>query len=166
MRKQNDRCVYRHRRLDNNSIFYIGMRTIKRAHQVHKRNVHWKRIVDKTIFNVEILSENLTWEGACELEIFLIQEYGRNNLCNMTDGGDGSKGCIPSINTKIKISNYHTGIPKTDSAKLKISLAKSGIYELNNNPNSKKVINTITNEIYNTLKEASIFEEIKYSTFK
>ena len=39
--------------------------------------MNWNRIDNKIDYVVEILSKNLTWEDACELESLLIVEYGR-----------------------------------------------------------------------------------------
>lgn len=72
--------VYRHRRLDTNDVFYIGIGDNKRAYNKNARSVYWKRIVKKHGYNVEILVTDLSREDACELEILLIQEYGRKDL--------------------------------------------------------------------------------------
>lgn len=92
--------VYRHRRLDTSEIFYVGISGVigdSRANTKHSRNNFWKNIVAKSEYIVEILFERLSHEDACELEIFLISEYGRRDLgkgslCNLTDGGEGSTG--------------------------------------------------------------------------
>jgi hypothetical protein len=80
------KLVYRHRRLDNNKVFYIGIGNEKRPYS-KKRNKHWQNVVNKTDYVVEIISENLSLEDACELEMFLISEYGVKNLTNITCGG-------------------------------------------------------------------------------
>ena len=98
--------VYRHRRLDTNQVFYVGIGKLeKRAYSNDGRNYHWKNIAKVTKYDVEMLSTNISWEEACELESFLIQEYGRKdlglgNLANMTDGGDGSIGRVIKESTK------------------------------------------------------------------
>lgn len=92
--------LYRHIRLDKNEPFYIGIgsdENYKRAYQKESRNKHWKNIVAKTLYEVEILLDNLTWEEACKKEIEFIALYGRNDLkqgslVNMTNGGDGCVG--------------------------------------------------------------------------
>lgn len=105
--------VYRHRRLDNNSIFYIGIGLKKeRAYQKRSRNKHWHNIVNKIDYNVEIICEDIEYEDAKELEILLIKMYGRKDLdlgllCNNTDGGDGNVNM--SEETKEKISNSLKG---------------------------------------------------------
>jgi hypothetical protein len=105
--------VYRHRRSDNNSIFYIGIGLKKeRAYQKRSRNKHWHNIVNKIDYNVEIICEDIEYEDAKELEILLIKMYGRKDLglgllCNNTDGGDGNVNM--SEETKEKISNSLKG---------------------------------------------------------
>lgn len=90
--------VYAHYRKSDNEIFYIGIgETIRRAYTKKGRNLHWNRIVKIHNFEVEVLCEGLTWEQACEAEIFLITFYGRDGkgtgpLSNQTDGGDGMLG--------------------------------------------------------------------------
>lgn len=171
MRKQNNKCVYRHRRLDTNEIFYIGMGSEKRANSLKGHNRLWNRIVNKTDYVVEILSKNLTWEDACELESFLILEYGRidnktGKLCNFTNGGDGSVGIVRSQKTRNLLSEIFKGRKFSDDTILKMKKAKENKYYLNDNPNSKKVINIETGEIFNTLKEAALSINMNYGSFK
>jgi hypothetical protein len=89
------KVVYRHRRLDTGDIFYIGIGDKKRAYNKKARSIYWKNIVNKCGYTVEIIAEDLAKEDAIELEIFLIQLYGRKDLrlgtlVNLTDGGDGN----------------------------------------------------------------------------
>lgn len=105
---KNNICVYCHRRLDNNKIFYIGIGYKHRSEDKNNRNKYWNNIVNKSEYSVEILRENLSWEEACELEIFLISLYGRKDLntgclCNLTDGGEGSYGRKISEETRKKL---------------------------------------------------------------
>ena len=52
--------VYRHIRLDKNEPFYIGIgKEIKRAYDKRRGN-HWKSIIKKTEYRVDILFDNLT----------------------------------------------------------------------------------------------------------
>lgn len=87
--------LYQHIRLDTEEVFYVGIgKTEKRAYSYHSRNKHWKSIVDKVDYKVEILEEGLTWQEACNKEITLIAEIGRKDLnlgtlVNMTEGGEG-----------------------------------------------------------------------------
>lgn len=88
--------VYRHIRLDKNLPFYIGIGVSKkRAYQTHNRNEHWKNIVNKTPYEVEIIFDDLTNEEAQEKEKEFIALYGREKgglLCNRTDGGEWTQG--------------------------------------------------------------------------
>ncbi len=113
--------LYKHIRLDNNEPFYIGIGEdsiknqgkYKRANSKN-RNKFWKNIVNKTLYKVEILFENLTWEEACFKEIELIKLYGRRDLgtgilCNLTDGGEGIIGFKYSEKIKQKMSKNQIG---------------------------------------------------------
>jgi hypothetical protein len=125
--------VYRHRRLDDNSIFYIGIGVDeKRAFQLRSRNQLWKNIVLKTDYKVEIIAENIDYDKAKELEIFLISIYGRRDLkngilCNMTGGGDGNTNMSDEL--KNKISNSLKGIKQSEETKLKRSNALKKVWE-------------------------------------
>ena len=158
--------VYRHRRLDTNEVFYVGIgKTEKRAYNKNKRSKFWKKITNKTDYSVEIIAEVDTWEDACELEQFLIQEYGRKNLgtgplVNMTDGGDGSVGLKHSEEAKQKISEGNKGLKHSEEAKLKMSIAKKG----KKSPNAKKVICTKTGKIWESLKDCTIENNLNYTT--
>jgi hypothetical protein len=136
--------VYRHRRLDTNEIFYIGIgKEIKRAYSKAKRNPLWKSIINKTNYEVEILYNNISTEDAKELEIFLISLYGRRDLglgplSNMTDGGDGiinlakgiwNKGISPSKETLEKQRLKKLGVkrkPHSDETKEKMRIKALG----------------------------------------
>lgn len=104
----NQHYIYRHRRLDNFSIFYVGKGTIKnykRAYIKDKRSQFWKNIVSKYGYEVEILIDNLNGDDANELEEFLISIYGRKDLkegslVNLTNGGEGVKGIIQTEEVK------------------------------------------------------------------
>lgn len=124
--------VYRHRRVDTNEVFYIGIgRFQKRAFCEHKRNRHWKNVVNQTDYIVEILTTCKTWDDACELEQLLIQEYGRRDLgtgclVNMTDGGEGSIGMVFTKSHRDKISKSLTGVKKDDVFRKKVSDGLTG----------------------------------------
>ena len=165
--------MYRHRRLDTNEIFYIGIGNIKRAYNTYNRNIVWKRIVNKTNYQVEIIVENLDWETACELEQLLILEYGRRNLktgplCNMTDGGEGTLGIKHTVERNMAIAKRQRERVISEETRLKIrNTLKNGKSSwIGNVHNNKKVIDTITGIIYKSIKEVSILFEIKYTTLK
>jgi len=107
--------VYAHYRKTDNEIFYIGIgKTEKRAYSKFGRNKYWHNVVNKHDYVIEILCTDLTWEQACDAEIFLIKFYGRRDfkngpLINMTDGGEGMLGYIPtkeSIEKRVANTDY------------------------------------------------------------
>lgn len=83
--------VYLHKKKETNEVFYVGIgRDEKRAYSKHGRNIHWKSIVSKYDFDVEITHKNICWEEACKIEIYLISFYRLLfKLSNVTDGGEG-----------------------------------------------------------------------------
>lgn len=156
--------VYRHRRMSDNKVFYIGIsnKNGRRSNSIHRRNPLWNNIKNKHGFYSEILIENISQEEAFELEMFLISLYGRidNNtgiLCNMTDGGEGSFGIkrIHSEETKLKMSKSAQGRIMKESSK-----------KLLEDHFSKEVIDTSTNITYKSAKIAALKNNIKYSTLK
>lgn len=119
--------VYRHRRLDDFSVFYIGIgNSIRRSLSKYMRNNYWVNLVDKYGYTVEIIAKCDTRDDACELEVFLIEEYGRKDLgngrlCNMTDGGDGNNGIIRSEEEKDRLRILRKDAKFTDEHISKIS---------------------------------------------
>ncbi len=151
--------TYRHRRLDTNEVFYVGIATkgekthrsirkiYERAYAKTNRNNFWKNIINHVEYEVEIIAESNDYEKMKELEIFLISIYGRRDLgtgilCNLTNGGDGSVGWTPSQKQKDN-------------------------FKLGKNPMAKKVLNIITGEIFSSAKEAhkNIEHTIKQRSF-
>lgn len=128
--------VYRHRRLDDNSIFYVGIGINEsRSFSKRNRNKHWKNITNKTKYSIELILEDLSWEDACELEILLIELYGRNDLglgklVNMTNGGDGNNNIIVTEEARLKMSKnngkYWLGKSHSEETKQKISKNRKG----------------------------------------
>lgn len=124
--------VYKHMRLDNNDVFYIGIGVRYNRVNSHKsRNVLWKNIVNKYGMVSEIIEDNLTWDEACSREKFWINYYGRKNndtgnLSNMTDGGEGTYGRVLTNETKNKIKNSHLGKKLSEEHKMKISEGNKG----------------------------------------
>lgn len=116
--------VYLHRRVLDNSVFYVGKGKDKRAWSKQGRSEYWKRIVNKHGYIVHIVQSNLPNKIALEYEIEMIRHYGRQNLCNMTDGGEGIAN--PSLETRRKLSIAHLGKPKTPEAIQKTRLAHIG----------------------------------------
>ncbi len=153
--------VYAHKRLDKNEYFYIGVQldsTNKYGYRPYVKSGKsklWNNIVNKTNYEVIIIKDNLSNQDALNLEIDLIKLYGRLNeksgiLVNLTNGGEGITGFKHSEDTKTKMRNSAKlrGISKETHMKIAES-RKGKIY------NNKKVINTKTLEVYNSVKELS-----------
>ena len=119
--------VYKHNRLDTDEVFYIGIgSTESRMSSKKSRNKYWHNIVKKHGMSIEIIEENLTWDEACDREKYWIAYYGRDKLCNMTDGGEGSCGKIVSEDTKRKISKSKIGKKLSEEHIKKISEGNKG----------------------------------------
>ncbi len=146
--------VYRHRRLDTNEVFYVGIGLKEyRAYNKHNRKKHWHNIVDKCGYIVEIVAKDLDYEDAKELEMLLIETYGRrlNNtgpLVNITEGGEGTKGMFfkHTPETIAKMSQSRIGHNVSKETRLKISA---------NHGRSRIVINVATGEEFKSCAEAA-----------
>lgn len=124
--------VYRHIRLDKNEPFYIGIGSnndYKRAYFSKKRNNLWHKIVSISLYEVEIILDNLTWDEACNKEKEFIKLYGRKNLntgilSNLTDGGEGAYGLKFSDESKNKMSiSQKNKKPINEETRLKMQIA-------------------------------------------
>jgi hypothetical protein len=85
----NNFYVYNHVRLDTNEIFYVGKGKGRRAYQKTGRNSHWRNIVNKVGFKVNILVSNLLDKDALEIERLFQISYEKEgiNLCNKCECG-------------------------------------------------------------------------------
>ncbi len=116
--------LYRHIRLDTGEPFYIGIGTkeyvnsknsYRRAFTKTRNNKIWKSVVEKTEYEVEILLESDYYEFIKQKEIEFIALHGRKNiktgtLVNLTDGGEGNLGWIPSEETRALWSSQRKGL--------------------------------------------------------
>jgi hypothetical protein len=124
--------IYKHIRKDTNKVFYVGIGKNKnRKNSKYSRNEHWHSITKKTNFYSEIIEDNLTWDLACEREIFWIKFYGRadlneGNLVNKTNGGEGVVGRIMSEEQKEKLRNIRKGKKTSDETKEKLRIKQQG----------------------------------------
>lgn len=113
--------VYLHKKKNNDEVFYIGIGLNEdRAYSSKGRNIHWERVVNKYGYNVEIVESDIDWETACELEKYLIKKYGRDNLTNMTDGGEGLVNPSEEVRKKLRY-------PKTEEHKQKLREYQIGV---------------------------------------
>jgi len=184
--ESNKSYLYRHTKLGTSEVFYIGIGqapNYKRAYDKTNRSKWWKSLTNKYGFEVEILSHNLSWDEACELEKILVTYYGRidkkeGTLVNMTDGGEGRLGFEHTEEWKKTLSESMKGKPKSIESREKLSKSRKGMvfteeHKLNlsksrigNNNNSKKIIDTVTLEIFISLREAAKSIKRDESTFR
>lgn len=79
----NNYYVYIHRKLSDNSIFYVGKGCNGRCRSTNGRNVFWwKIVIEECGFTPSIYRSNLTEEEAFRVESSLINELGIENLSN------------------------------------------------------------------------------------
>lgn len=116
--------VYRHIRLDKNEPFYIGIGTDKsysRARSILKRSNLWNKIAAKTEYEIEIIFEHDDYSVIKEKEKEFIALYGRmdiekGSLANLTDGGEGTLGYIPSLEKRLNQSIRQKGVKRPEHA--------------------------------------------------
>jgi len=170
-----------------------SQKNYKRAYQTtkSKRSDLWHKIVNKHGLIVEVLYENISKENAFSIEIDLISKYGRIDLgngilCNMTGGGDGCTGIKNRVSgmkgKKMPIESYDrtrkylTGRIISEETKQKMSLAKKGkkhskehiekikIGISKSNYKGRIIVNTKSNQEFNSISKAAIFYGISIST--
>lgn len=165
----NNICVYRHIK-PCGEVFYVGIGNNKRPYEKRHRNNMWLKTINKySNYKIEILYNNLDLESAKELEIFLIELYGRKcnksgTLCNITLGGEGAFGLKHSKESLVKMSNSRKGMKAWNK---NINLSENHKLNLKlNSGQAKKVINTETGEIYNSGAECARINNIVYVTLQ
>lgn len=89
-----DFYIYQHRRLTDGKVFYVGKGHKGRAWSKDRRNAHWRNVVAKHGYTVEILEDGLQAWYAYEREIEVIAQRVESGcrLTNLTSGGDGVVG--------------------------------------------------------------------------
>lgn len=151
--------LYRHIRLDTNSVFYVGIgkktplhiknNVYYRAYSKSSRNAHWKHIIQQTPYTVEIILESNDRFFILKKEIEFIGLYGRKDintgeLVNLTNGGDNglnkSKDAIKrQLETSKKNGSYEKTINRIKQYSFKkntpnnISAKKTYLYDINGN---------------------------------
>lgn len=166
---ENNYCIYRHIK-PCGETFYIGIGNIKRPYEKKHRNNIWNKIIKKyPNYEIQILKKNISLDIAKELEIILIDFYGRkcNNtgvLCNLSAGGEGAFGYKHTEETKLRMSKNRKGLKPWNKNKKLSNEHKEKLKQ--NNGNSKKVINIISGEIYNSGAECARKNNYKYITLQ
>lgn len=134
--------VYEHLKPNTGEVFYIGKGSKNRAYETRSRNNHWTNIVNKYGLEVNIIYNNLTNKEAGQKEIDLIEFYGLDNLCNMTQGGDG---CVSlKQESRNKISNSLKGKIQSQETKDKRSASLKKTWQ---NPALRKLKSNQSKEL-------------------
>lgn len=131
-----DFYAYEHTRNDTGAVFYVGKGRGRRANATYNRNIHWHRVVARAGgFGVRLIVEAVDEELALLAEIERIDQLRKTgiNLCNMTDGGEGTSGVFPSEETRRKMSAARSGAKHpnfgkhiSEATKQKIRVANTG----------------------------------------
>lgn len=137
--KSKEFYVYVHKRRSDGSVFYVGKGHGRRAWMHKRRSEYWHNVVNKYGLEVELVMFGIQEWFAFEFEKDLIAYYGRDVLCNFTDGGEGSCGATMSEETRRKmsesskgkrLSESHVAILRakklTDAQKAAVSRAQKG----------------------------------------
>jgi hypothetical protein len=112
---------------EDRTPYYIGKGTRDRIYRTIGRIINPPKDKSRIIF----LKQNLTEEEAFRHEIYMVAVFGRKDLGtgilhNLTDGGDGTSGWVPSEETKKNISEAQKGKPLSEEHKRKQSEGKKG----------------------------------------
>jgi hypothetical protein len=147
-------------------LFYIGKGHGRRAYCFHKRNNYWNNIVAKHGKPVvKIIAEWIIEAEALAHEIELIKQYRIQGieLCNLTDGGDGTSGRKHSEEFKARISALHKGnkwrlgLPTSTKQKSIASIVSKGNRHAAGNTNNRTWIwigtNILTGEVVKYIGE-------------
>ena len=148
--------VYLHRRKSNGKVFYVGKGTRYRHKSLWNRSQHWKNIVNKHGYTIEIVQNGMQEWWAFELEKDLILKYQDHGLCNRTYGGEGASGVVVSEETKKKYKERRQSIEwrtnLSTKAKKRFSNPnfkndhKARIKEAMNQPNVKQKLRDAANK--------------------
>lgn len=121
-----DFLVYAHYNFKG-QVFYIGKGSLKRARERCSRSNYWKSYVAKHGLVVKIWAENLTEQQAFAMEKEWIALYGRKHvktgmLVNLSEGGEGPSGVIPSAETIEKRRLKNVGQRRTEEQRAKFKI--------------------------------------------
>lgn len=124
--------VYIHRKADSGEPFYVGKGSLRRSMAVYERaesrssrSKWWHRVVAKHGITIEVVAMCADDAEAQRQERCLIAEVGRAALVNLTDGGDGHAGIVPSAEMRRKRSE-NAKRPRTEAWVASIRRAREG----------------------------------------
>lgn len=122
--------VYVHRRASDNGIFYVGKGKGRRAWSLDRKNRHWNNVARKHGLCVDVVKSDMPEPCALAWERIIIRIVGRENLTNLTDGGEGATGYIPPPETRAKMSaaaSARKRAPHSAETRAKIAAAHRGM---------------------------------------
>lgn len=90
-------------------IFYVGKGVNARHKSISGRNKHWHNIVNKYGFISHIVFRFRNEECSFSFEVALIKNLGKENLCNISDGGERNSGWNHSEDWRIAASKMRSG---------------------------------------------------------
>lgn len=106
--------VYVHSRQTDGTPFYVGMGSYGRAYENSgsRRNFIWHRINKKHGTIIDICQRDMSRNSALLLEMWLIAKFRNEGfrLANMTMGGEGTLGHIPSSRVPVCCSDKNNDI--------------------------------------------------------
>jgi hypothetical protein len=113
---------------EDGTPYYIGKGKNKRAYSKSSRYVQVPKDKDRILF----LKQNLTEDEAFKHEKYMIHVLGRKDLGtgilrNLTEGGEGSSGCIPSEDTRLKMRESQIGKTLSETHRKRIGESRRGI---------------------------------------
>lgn len=142
--------LYIHVNKINNKV-YIGITSLYDVNNRwncgigYKNQKHFYNAIKKygwDNFEHKVLLDNLTEFQAKQYEIYLIKTYrdylGKENVYNISDGGEGAFGCIRTEEQKRKISDAHKGKQHSEETKVKMRGYRENM-KGENNPSSKPI---------------------------
>jgi hypothetical protein len=111
---------------EDKTPYYIGK---GKGDRINSKQRSIKPPKDKS--RILLLKQNLTEAEAFKHEIYMIFLYGRKDLgtgilYNMTNGGEGSSGWVPSEESRKKMSQSSKGKTHSEESKIKMSEAHKG----------------------------------------
>ena len=111
---------------EDKTPYYIGK---GKGNRIYSTNRSIKPPKDKS--RIIYLKQNLTEEEAFRHEIYMIDVFGRKDLGtgilhNMTNGGEGSSGWVPSEESRRKMSQSSKGKTHSKETRRKMGEAKKG----------------------------------------
>ena len=107
--------VYEHIRNDTGAVFYVGKGSGQRAKHGVNRGVYWDRVVNKANgYSINYPVKNVDEELSLLAEMELIDQYRKLGvqLVNVSAGGEGATGWIPTEETRRKIGLANKTTPK------------------------------------------------------